>query len=231
VGNLLYWENVGSAQPAHIYPDFGVTRYPGEPGGVSGIRLCRPPASPAGRPRPAAPRPCPEGPPAVSLRSPARVYGRPGVWCGPAPAVTVPGSSIRGRPPDGHRAAAPVVQTRPWPSSRPGAGSPAGRANMTFASVNGTSLAGGAAAKHRRWPALYRRVCIAFGNLTRQAGGRRVPAVSDITEMRPIRNALETYPGHRDNIAIMPLTWDDAPLPGSSEPEAKPGKLCWTVRC
>jgi hypothetical protein len=185
--------------------------------------------------------------PAASLRSAhPGLYGRPAAYLGSpgrlvftrrrprCPRVLNSGWAT-GRPPGGRalrraRGAAVVGTTaRPW--SGPGAGSPAGRAYMTFMSVNGTSLRPGPRQRHRPWVLLYRRVCIAFGNLTRQAGRRRVPGVSDITEMRPIRNPPETYPGDRDNIVSMPLTCGDAPLVGWSGPGAKPGKPSLAARC
>jgi hypothetical protein len=209
---------------------------PGEPGGVSRTRFRRPPPAPRRLPAPPAraatsPALLSRRRPAASLRS-ARpgLYGRPAAHSGspgrlvlPGAGRGAPGSSIRAGPPDDHRAAAPVVPARARPSSGPGAGSPAGRAYMTFMSVNGTSPRRGPRQRHRPWVTLYRRVCIAFGNLTRQAGRRRVPGVSHITEMRPIRNPPETYPGDRDNIVSMPLTWGDAPLLGLSGAGAKPG--------
>ena len=73
--------------------------------------------------------------------------------------------------------------------------------------------------------ALYRRVKIAFGNLAGQPARPPVPCFTDIAEMQPIRNAPETYPGSRDIIANVPLTWGDAPprsWPGSA---ANPGEL------
>ena len=90
---------------------------------------------------------------------------------------------------------------------------------MTFVSVNEVQSGDRAAAKAAAWPTLYRRVYIAFGNLAREEGGPRLPASTDIAEMHPIRNALETYPGRRDNTVSKPLSCVDVPPRGCLGPK------------
>jgi len=94
----------------------------------------------------------------------------------------------------------------------PASAGAAGRMNMTFVSVNGTQSGRGGGQRGAAGLVLYRRVCIAFGNSARQPGRQSVPAAADIAEMKPIRNAPETYPGRRDNTEIMPLSCDDVRL-------------------
>ena len=156
--------------------------------------------------------------------------GRPPGLASPSPAVLgsarpcsrqpprCPGPAVRARLPAGSagRRACPA---------RPGCGPPGQTANMTLVSVNGSRSRPGPG--QRRRPGWRCTVAYRLRSVTSpgKAGRPRVPALTDIAEMQPIRNAPETYPGGRDITANVALTCGDAPprsWPGSA---ANPGKL------